>query len=127
MGIFEEMGFYRNLDFLSAPRAPETEQDAPVKEDYSDKEMDVNELERRMRRDRMLLRWLKDQSKGKDVDNTIQSQSQEQARRKKMSWAQDGILKYMLKMMEVCKAQGVVYRIILENWKPVRGGGGGVC
>ncbi|KAJ0795791.1 putative transcription factor EIL family [Helianthus annuus] len=125
MGIFEEMGLYRNLDFLSAPRAPETEQDAPVKEDYSDEEMDVNELERRMRRDRMLLRWLKEQSKGKDVDNTIQSQSQEQARRKKMSWAQDGILKYMLKMMEVCKAQGVVYRIILENWKPVRGGG--VC
>ncbi|KAJ0669400.1 putative ethylene insensitive 3 [Helianthus annuus] len=78
MGIFEEMGFYRNLDFLSAPRAPETEQDAPVKEDYSDEEMDVNELERRMRRDRMLLRWLKDQSKGKDVDNTIQSRSQEQ-------------------------------------------------
>ncbi|KAJ0682505.1 putative transcription factor EIL family [Helianthus annuus] len=119
MGIFEEMGFYRNLDFLSAPRAPETKQDAPVKEDYSDEEMDVNELERRMRRDRMLLRWLKDQSKGKDIDNTIQSRSQEQARRKKMSWAQDGILKYMLKMMEVCKAQGVVYRIILENWKPV--------
>ncbi|MFS7941319.1 putative transcription factor EIL family [Helianthus anomalus] len=122
MGIFEEMGFYGNLDFLSAPRAPETEQDAPVKEDYSDEEMHVNELERRMRQDRMFLRWLKDQSKGKDVDNTKQSQSQEQARRKKMSWAQDGILKYMLKMMEVCKAQGVVYRIILENWKPVRGG-----
>ncbi|KAJ0852372.1 putative histidine--tRNA ligase transcription factor EIL family [Helianthus annuus] len=80
--------------------------------------MDVDELERRMRRDRMLLRWLKDQSKGKDVDNTKQRQSQEQARRKKMSCAQDGILKYMLKMMEVCKAQGFVYGIILENWKP---------
>ncbi|KAF5815581.1 putative transcription factor EIL family [Helianthus annuus] len=83
--------------------------------------MDVDELERRMRRDRMLLRWLKDQSKGKDVDNTKQRQSQEQARRKKMSCAQDGILKYMLKMMEVCKAQGFVYGIIPENWKPVSG------
>ncbi|KAJ0660274.1 putative transcription factor EIL family [Helianthus annuus] len=120
MGIFEEMGFYGNLDFLSAPncegeRAPETEQDAPVEEDYSDEEMDVDELERRMWRDRMLLRRLKDQSKGKDVDNTKQRQSQEQARRKKMSRAQDGILKYMLKMMEVCKAQGFVYGIIPEN------------
>ncbi|KAM0038723.1 putative transcription factor EIL family [Helianthus debilis subsp. tardiflorus] len=126
MGIFEEMGFYGNLDFLSAPncegeRAPETEQDAPVEEDYSDEEMDVDELERRMWRDRMLLRRLKDQSKGKDVDNTKQRQSQEQARRKKMSRAQDGILKYMLKMMEVCKAQGFVYGIIPENGKPVSG------
>ncbi|KAI3798493.1 hypothetical protein L1987_33770 [Smallanthus sonchifolius] len=126
MGIFEEMGFYGNLDFLSAPncegeRAPETEQDAHVEEDYSDEEMDVDELERRMWRDRMLLRRLKDQSKGKDVDNTKQRQSQEQARRKKMSRAQDGILKYMLKMMEVCKAQGFVYGIIPENGKPVSG------
>ncbi|KAI3794619.1 hypothetical protein L1987_37251 [Smallanthus sonchifolius] len=126
MGIFEEMGFYGNLDFLSAPncegeRAPETEQDAPVEEDYSDEEMDVDELERRMWRDRMLLRRLKDQSKCKDVDNTKQRQSQEQARRKKMSRAQDGILKYMLKMMEVCKAQGFVYGIIPENGKPVSG------
>ncbi|MFS7950491.1 putative transcription factor EIL family [Helianthus anomalus] len=57
----------------------------PVEEDCSDEEMDVDELERRMRRDQMLLRWLKDQSKGKDVDNTKQRQSQEQARHKKMS------------------------------------------
>ncbi|KAK9071596.1 hypothetical protein SSX86_008024 [Deinandra increscens subsp. villosa] len=126
MGFFEEAGFYGNLDFLSVPncegeRAPETEQDAPVEEDYSDEEMDVDELERRMWRDRMLLRRLKDQSKGKDVDNTKQRQSQEQARRKKMSRAQDGILKYMLKMMEVCKAQGFVYGIIPENGKPVSG------
>ncbi|KAF8369371.1 hypothetical protein HHK36_032618 [Tetracentron sinense] len=32
-----------------------------------------------------------------------------------MSRAQDGILKYMLKMMEVCKAQGFVYGIIPER------------
>lgn len=126
MGIFEEMGFYGNLDFLSAPqcegeRPPETEQEAPGEEDYSDEEMDVDELERRMWRDRMLLRRLKDQNKGKEVDNAKQRQSQEQARRKKMSRAQDGILKYMLKMMEVCKAQGFVYGIIPENGKPVSG------
>ncbi|XP_071740636.1 ETHYLENE INSENSITIVE 3-like 1 protein [Rutidosis leptorrhynchoides] len=127
MGIFEEIGFYGNLDFLSGSNCegeqppPETEQEAPVDEDYSDEEMDVDELERRMWRDRMLLRRLKDQNKGKEVNNAKQRQSQEQARRKKMSRAQDGILKYMLKMMEVCKAQGFVYGIIPENGKPVSG------
>ncbi|KAF8398101.1 hypothetical protein HHK36_017027 [Tetracentron sinense] len=127
MGIFEEMGFCGNLDFLAAPSregdvAPETETEPTVEEDYSDEEMDVDELERRMWRDRMLLRRLKEQNKGKEgVDTAKQRQSQEQARRKKMSRAQDGILKYMLKMMEVCKAQGFVYGIIPEKGKPVSG------
>ncbi|KAM1064178.1 hypothetical protein FF1_028222 [Malus domestica] len=127
MGIFEEMGFCGNLDFLSAPSgegeaAPEHEPEATVEEDYSDEEMDVDELERRMWRYRMLLKRLKEQTKGKErVDNARQRQSQEQARRKKMSRAQDGILKYMLKMMEVCKAQGFVYGIIPEKGKPVSG------
>ncbi|CAK7325121.1 unnamed protein product [Dovyalis caffra] len=127
MGIFEEMGFCSNLDFFSAPPGemdvvPEREPEATIEEDYSDEEMDVDELERRMWRDRMLLRRLKEQSKNKEVvDNAKQRQSQEQARRKKMSRAQDGILKYMLKMMEVCKAQGFVYGIIPEKGKPVSG------
>ncbi|CAH2068679.1 unnamed protein product [Thlaspi arvense] len=38
----------------------------------------------------------------------------DEARRKKMSQAQDGILKYMLKL-EVCKARGFVYGIIPEK------------
>lgn len=129
MGIFEEMGFCGNLDFLSAPPGPgegevvpERDPEATIEEDYSDEEMDVDELERRMWRDRMLLRRLKEQGKNKEnVDNAKQRQSQEQARRKKMSRAQDGILKYMLKMMEVCKAQGFVYGIIPEKGKPVSG------
>lgn len=127
MGIFEEMGFCNNLDFFSAPPGemdvvPEREPEATIEEDYSDEEMDVDELERRMWRDRMLLRRLKEQGKNTEVvDNAKQRQSQEQARRKKMSRAQDGILKYMLKMMEVCKAQGFVYGIIPEKGKPVSG------
>ncbi|XAR60425.1 hypothetical protein NMG60_11033795 [Bertholletia excelsa] len=44
----------------------------------------------------------------------------DEARRKKMSQAQDGILKYMLKL-EVCKARGFVYGIIPEKGKPVSG------
>ncbi|GLT50535.1 hypothetical protein SLA2020_240170 [Shorea laevis] len=126
MGIFEEMGFCGNLDFLPAPPVEEMiserEPEATIEDDYTDDEMDVDELERRMWRDRMLLKRLKEQNKAKEgVDNAKQQQSQEQARRKKMSRAQDGILKYMLKMMEVCKAQGFVYGIIPEKGKPVSG------
>ncbi|KAL9388289.1 hypothetical protein Peur_016894 [Populus x canadensis] len=121
------MGFCNNLDFFSAPpgemdAVPEREPGATIEEDYSDEEMDVDELERRMWRDRMLLRRLKEQGKNTEVvDHAKHRQSQEQARRKKMSRAQDGILKYMLKMMEVCKAQGFVYGIIPEKGKPVSG------
>ncbi|XP_044461016.1 ETHYLENE INSENSITIVE 3-like 1 protein [Mangifera indica] len=127
MGIFDEMGFGGNLDFLSAPPCEvetvlEHEPEATVEEYLSDEDMDVDELERRMWRDRMLLKRLKEQNKGKEgVVSAKQRQSQEQARRKKMSRAQDGILKYMLKMMEVCKAQGFVYGIIPEKGKPVSG------
>lgn len=130
MGIFEDMGFSGNFEFMSDPLgcggdvAQEVEH-KPVgleEEDYSDEEMDVDELERRMWRDRMLLRRLKEKNKNKEVgDGAKQRQSQEQARRKKMSRAQDGILKYMLKMMEVCNAQGFVYGIIPEKGKPVTG------
>lgn len=105
-------------------------------EEMSDEEMDVEELEKRMWRDRMRLKRMKELQKERD-DGGIPSrgahsslgpggtkqhkQSQEQARRKKMSRAQDGILKYMLKMMEVCQAQGFVYGIIPEKGKPVSG------
>ncbi|CAN4111341.1 unnamed protein product [Withania somnifera] len=131
MGTFEDMGFSGNFEFMSDPLgcggdvAQEVEhKPAGVieEEDYSDEEMDVDELERRMWRDRMLLRRLKEKNKNKEVgDCAKQRQSQEQARRKKMSRAQDGILKYMLKMMEVCNAQGFVYGIIPEKGKPVTG------
>ncbi|CAM8970850.1 unnamed protein product [Rhodiola kirilowii] len=127
MNIFEEMSFCGNLDFFSAqpaetPVCLEAEPEATVEEDYTDDELDVDELEKRMWRDRMLLRKLKEQNKSKEAtDSAKHRQSQEQARRKKMSRAQDGILKYMLKMMEVCKAQGFVYGIIPENGKPVSG------
>ncbi|KAJ6800425.1 uncharacterized protein M6B38_109745 [Iris pallida] len=112
---------------------PESFHDALHDDEDSDEEMDVEELERRMWRDRMRLKRLKEQQQQQQqqqqqlgqstepVDALKRRQSQEQARRKKMSRAQDGILKYMLKMMEVCKAQGFVYGIIPEKGKPVSG------
>ena len=39
--------------------------------------------------------------------------------RLEVSRAQDGILKYMLKLMEFCKARGFVYGIIPKKGKPV--------
>ncbi|KAG4958882.1 hypothetical protein JHK87_035515 [Glycine soja] len=128
MMMLEDMGFCGDLDMFSAPlgegdiTARQTEPEVIVEDDYSDEEIDVDELERRMWRDKMRLKRLKEQSKPKEgFDAVKQRQSQEQARRKKMSRAQDGILKYMLKMMEVCKAQGFVYGIIPEKGKPVTG------
>ncbi|XP_050235374.1 protein ETHYLENE INSENSITIVE 3-like [Mercurialis annua] len=127
MMMFEEMGFCGDLDFFSGPMgddvtAQQPDPETPVEDDYSDEEIDVDELERRMWRDKMRLKRLKEQNKSKEgIDMVKQRQSQEQARRKKMSRAQDGILKYMLKMMEVCKAQGFVYGIIPEKGKPVTG------
>ncbi|CAA0824360.1 Protein ETHYLENE INSENSITIVE 3 [Striga hermonthica] len=133
MMMFEDMGFCTDFDFFSsAPiKEPEPEpepMDPPgseptAEDDFTDDEIDVDELERRMWRDKMRLKRLKEMSKGgkEGSDAARQRQSQEQARRKKMSRAQDGILKYMLKMMEVCKAQGFVYGIIPEKGKPVSG------
>ncbi|KAI3784480.1 hypothetical protein L1987_43579 [Smallanthus sonchifolius] len=127
MAMFDEMGFCGSFGFLSPPsfETEDATEEAPVDEDYneSDDDIDIEELERRMWGDKMRLRRLKEEIKCKEgaVDIGKQKQSQEQARRKKMSRAQDGILKYMLKMMEVCSAQGFVYGIIPEKGKPVTG------
>ncbi|VFR02974.1 unnamed protein product [Cuscuta campestris] len=139
MMMFDDIGFCNDLNsFLAplkepagvvAPRAELEAEPAVVGEDddkyNSDDEVDdVEELERKVWRDKMKLKRLKEMSKNSKeecLDAAKQRQSQEQARRKKMSRAQDGILKYMLKMMEVCKAQGFVYGIIPEKGKPVSG------
>jgi ethylene-insensitive protein 3 len=128
MLMLEEMAMGGDLDFFAAANQEgdaavyQPEQEVAIEDEYSDEEIEVDELERRMWRDKMRLKRLKEQSKPKEgIDMAKQRQSQEQARRKKMSRAQDGILKYMLKMMEVCKAQGFVYGIIPEKGKPVTG------
>lgn len=93
-------------------------------DEESDDDIDIEELEGRIWRDRLRLKRLKEQQQNRNQalgDSAKLRQTQEQARRKKMSRAQDGILKYMLKMMEVCKAQGFVYGIIPEKGKPVSG------
>nr|ABK35085.1 EIL1 [Prunus persica] len=94
--------------------------------DVSDEEIEAEELEKRMWKDRIKLKRLKEKEKQKleaqqAAEKQKPKQTSDQARRKKMSRAQDGILKYMLKLMEVCKARGFVYGIIPEKGKPVSG------
>lgn len=95
-----------------------------VEKDVSDEEIDPEELERRMWKDRIKLKRIKERQKlaaQQAAEKQKPKQTSDQARRKKMSRAQDGILKYMLKLMEVCKARGFVYGIIPEKGKPVSG------
>ncbi|KAF5727565.1 protein ETHYLENE INSENSITIVE 3-like isoform X1 [Tripterygium wilfordii] len=127
MPIFDDILLAGDVEFLNASPAGAAQpgQDPRVgEEEESDDDIDVETLERRMWKDKMRLKRLREQQAAppvEGVDVAKQRQSQEQARRKKMSRAQDGILKYMLKMMEVCKAQGFVYGIIPEKGKPVTG------
>ncbi|KAJ6829219.1 ETHYLENE INSENSITIVE 3-like 3 protein [Iris pallida] len=92
--------------------------------DVSDEEIEAEDLAKRMWKDKVKLKRLK-----KRQNLVAQPASEkpkpkgtsDQARRKKMSRAQDGILKYMLKLMEVCNARGFVYGIIPEKGKPMSG------
>lgn len=95
-----------------------------AEKDVSDEEIDPEDLERRMWKDRIKLKRIKEKQKLEALqaaEKQKPKQTSDQARRKKMSRAQDGILKYMLKLMEVCKARGFVYGIIPEKGKPVSG------
>ncbi|OAY63285.1 ETHYLENE INSENSITIVE 3-like 3 protein [Ananas comosus] len=93
--------------------------------DVSDEEIDAEDLTRRMWKDQIKLRRIKERQKLASQlassDKTKTKPTSDQARRKKMSRAQDGILKYMLKLMEVCNVRGFVYGIIPEKGKPVSG------
>ncbi|KAL2557171.1 ETHYLENE INSENSITIVE 3-like 3 protein [Forsythia ovata] len=91
--------------------------------DVSDEEIEPEELERRMWKDRIKLKRIKEKQK-LAAQRAAEKQKvgpTDQAQRKKMARAQDGILKYMLKLMEVCKARGFIYGIIPEKGKPVSG------
>ncbi|XP_019054338.1 PREDICTED: ETHYLENE INSENSITIVE 3-like 3 protein [Nelumbo nucifera] len=93
-----------------------------AEKDVSDEEIEADELERRMWKDRVKLNRIKERQKlAAQQEKPKPKQTSDQARRKKMSRAQDGILKYMLKLMEVCNARGFVYGIVPEKGKPVSG------
>ncbi|KAH6812932.1 ETHYLENE-INSENSITIVE3-like 3 [Perilla frutescens var. frutescens] len=92
--------------------------------DVSDEEIEAEELEKRMWKDRIKLKRIKEKQKLAALQAAEKQKAKsttDQARRKKMARAQDGILKYMLKLMEVCNSRGFVYGIIPDKGKPVSG------
>ncbi|EPS63427.1 ethylene-insensitive 3f [Genlisea aurea] len=123
MATMEDVG----IDISSDIEVDEIRGDGGVEEEkeVSDEEIEVEDLEKRMWKDRVKLRRIKEKQK-LSVQQSAEKQKNkssttDQACRKKMARAQDGILKYMLKLMEVCKARGFVYGIIPEKGKPVSG------
>ncbi|KAF3441035.1 hypothetical protein FNV43_RR19321 [Rhamnella rubrinervis] len=84
-------------------------------------EISYDDLKKRMSKDRILMQKLK-KERNTDGDREQEPQAKEDAsRRKKMARAHDSILKYMVKIMEVCKGKGFVYGIVPEKGKPVGG------
>nr|AID55347.1 EIN3-like protein EIL4 [Actinidia arguta] len=116
----EEIG----VDISSDIEVDEIRCENIAEKDVSDEEIEAEDLEKRMWKDRIKLKRIKERQKlaaQQAAEKEKPKQMSDQARRKKMSRAQDGILKYMLKLMEVCKARGFVYGIIPEKGKPVSG------
>ncbi|XP_044483233.1 ETHYLENE INSENSITIVE 3-like 3 protein [Mangifera indica] len=120
MGEYEEIG----ADICSDIEVDDIRCGNIAEKDVSDEEIEAEELERRMWKDQIKLKRIKEKEKLAAIqaaEKQKPKQTNDQARRKKMSRAQDGILKYMLKLMEVCKVRGFVYGIIPEKGKPVSG------
>lgn len=95
-----------------------------MENDVSDEDIEEEDLSRRMWKDKIKLKRIRERQKIVALHASQKSKSKQpsdQALRKKMSRAQDGILKYMLKLVEVCNARGFVYGIIPEKGKPVSG------
>ncbi|KAI8573137.1 hypothetical protein RHMOL_Rhmol01G0255600 [Rhododendron molle] len=114
------------LDDISDIEVDDIRGENIAEKDVSDEEIEAEDLKMRMWRDSIKLKRIKEREKlaaqeAAEKQKLKPKQISNQAQRKKMSRAQDGILKYMLKLMEVCKARGFVYGIIPEKGKPVSG------
>ncbi|KAG2327132.1 hypothetical protein Bca52824_009860 [Brassica carinata] len=120
----------QDLEPLS-PIQDEDNDDCEDEEDESDRlgeDISYDDLKKRMWKDRNLMCKLKQQQKDNSSPSSSTSPSSsaivrraEASRRKKMARSQDSVLKYMMKIMEVCKARGFVYGIVPEKGKPVTG------
>lgn len=102
-----------------------TEEEGDEEDEQEDEHLSAEQLERKIWKSKMRLKRLREREEEERVKELQGMEEawarEEQVRRKKMAKAQDGILRYMLKMMEVCQAEGFVYGIIPENGKPVTG------
>ncbi|KAL1569616.1 putative ETHYLENE INSENSITIVE 3-like 4 protein [Salvia divinorum] len=96
------------------PSSPTSELEEPS----DDEVISYADLNRRMWKDRMRMQKMKAKL---HADEPGTAEKLELSRRKKMCRAQDAVLKYMAKIMDVCKGQGFVYGIVPEKGKPVTG------
>ena len=107
--------FHEEEDDPLSPANTEIDQ-----EEYEVEEFSYDDLKKRMWKDRLKMEKLK-----KTMENErllAESQAKEDmSRSKKMSRAQDSILKYMVKIMEVCNAQGFVDGIVPEKGNAMTG------
>lgn len=99
-----------------------------VSEDSDVEDISYTNLKKRMWKDQMRMHKFKaakvvaeNNGDAKANTNLTSAARDQQSRQKKMLRAQDAILKYMNKIMEVCKGKGFVYGIIPEKGKPVSG------
>ncbi|WOK96268.1 hypothetical protein Cni_G04975 [Canna indica] len=86
--------------------------------------IEVAALEKRMWKDRLLLKKLKQRQQhpqGSSSYALTKYPANERSRRRAMARAQDSVLRNMLKMMEDCKARGFVYGIVPEIGDPLTG------
>ncbi|KAF8087886.1 hypothetical protein N665_0564s0021 [Sinapis alba] len=92
-------------------------------DDLTNQEMEIEELERKIWKDKQRLKTLKEMSKNGLGERLLKQPEDgtEYSSKKMMYQAQDGTLKYMSKVMERCNAQGFVYGIVFENGKTVTG------
>ncbi|KAG5408832.1 hypothetical protein IGI04_005151 [Brassica rapa subsp. trilocularis] len=90
-----------------------------VCDDLTNQDIEIEELERKIWKDKQRLKQLKEMSKNGSGKRLLKHP--EDSTKRMMYQAQDGILKYMSKAMERCKAQGFVYGIVFENGKTVTG------
>ncbi|KAF3536734.1 hypothetical protein F2Q69_00018641 [Brassica cretica] len=97
---------------------------SPVEDgDEGEEEEDISydDLKRRMWKDQNLMEKLKQQKRDNTDVVSLSTHRAEASRLKKMARSQDSVLKYMMKIMEVCKAKGFVYGIVPEKGKAITG------
>ncbi|XP_047325219.1 putative ETHYLENE INSENSITIVE 3-like 4 protein [Impatiens glandulifera] len=104
----------------------EDEEDEEDEDDDDDDDDGLNydDLKQRMQKDRCRLQKMEDDRERIRVHGGPKPTHdlwQQRSRRKKFGRAQNTILKYMTKIMEVCKGKGFVYGIVPEKGKPMTG------
>ncbi|CAL9229742.1 unnamed protein product [Arabidopsis halleri] len=92
---------------------------SPIEDE--EEEISYDDLKKRMWKDRNLMEKLKQRKRHNNDVVSFNTHRAEASRRKKMARSQDSVLKYMMKIMEVCKAKGFVYGIVPEKGKPITG------